>query len=312
MDTPSPPPTRRTKRRRRVLESDDDDEANEAIPDPPAPKDRPAATGRAVTGRAFLDDEASASDTDEADDGDGGGPTAEDLAFLDDGAVDADRALYLRGPFARSPTPELPTELIEELPPDELGDDLDQVVLRVPLARVCRGCTVRATYAHGPAAEPRPVEVEVPPWRAAGVLLRLRQRGTPDPDRGGRLRDVAVVLEIQEDPRVRVEGLDLVVEATVPAIDWVLGQGLLPVFCPRRGRATPRPFTGRPMPGERLRFPGGGLQRDGEQGALVALVTGVAGQSMAGRRAEALYTCYRALTSPTKQTRRAMVQRVLT
>jgi hypothetical protein len=260
-----------------------------------------------------LDDEASASDSDDGEEGGDDGPTAADLAFVDDGAVEEDRAMYLgaAGPFARSPTPELPPELSEDLPLDELGDEVERVMLRVPLARVCRGCTVRATYAHGPGAEPRPVEVEVPPWRAPGVLLRLPGCGTPDADRGGRLRDVAVVLEIQEDPRVRVDGLDLVVETTVPAIDWVLGRGLLPVHCPRRGRPQPRPFSGRPLPGEQLRFPGNGLQRNGDRGALVAVVTGVAGQGMVGRRGDALYACYQALTSPTRATRQAMIARVL-
>lgn len=302
-DDVAQPEAVRSRKRRRCLADSSDEEGST----PPAPAPPPAHRALVV---AFLDDEASASD----DAGEDGGPetaTAADLAFVDDSAPDVeDRSVYQAGAaFSRSPSPTLPAHLVEALPPDELGDDVEQVLVRLPLERVCRGCTVRATYVHGTAGETRPLELLISPYQAPGVLRVLPERGRPDPARG-RLRDVAVVLEIAEDPRVQVHGIDLVVEVTIPAIDWVLGRGLLPMWCPRRNRAHPRPFSGRPVPGETVRFAGEGLCRAGERGAAVALVVAVDGSGMVGERADALHACYRALTSPRRATRRDMVARV--
>lgn len=119
------------------------------------------------------------------------------------------------------------------------GSGQEQVVQRSILGQMvsvqaCRSCGGEGSVIHDPCPscrgdgrtrQQREVEVEIPPGVSSEHYITLRGKGHAGP-RGGPRGDIAVLLEVQEDPRFHREGDDLLLHLPVTFSQAALGDEL--------------------------------------------------------------------------------------
>lgn len=158
-----------------------------------------------------------------------------------------------------------------------------EATIRLSLEDAVRGGQREITLSDPNTGQRKTLSVRIPPGVRAGQRIRLAGQGQPGMD-GGQAGDLYLRIEIEPDPRFRVEGSDL--HTTVPVTPWEAALGgeaeVQTLDGPVRVKIPPGSSTGR-----KIRLRGKGLpQAGGERGDLIAEIRVMVPEKLSERERE--------------------------